>query len=171
MKKWIILASILSFFISCGDDVTVVKPIPIIEPTPIIEPVPEPIPEPIIEPEPINCCPDATALRCGDCTSENPCLIEDGVSISVSIYCSGNLYKEPYWYVKIGWGTIRVDITPADTSCCPVDDTGITIEQCSQLHKCPAVYGPDLTGWYVWGDAVNWYIYNSQHFRSYRILK
>ena len=152
MKRILITLICLFFMISCGDVNTG---------TPVI-------PEPIPVPEPTNCCPDATALRCGDCTDDHPCLTEVP---DVSVICTGNLYAEPSWNLRIKWGNAYIDVSKANVSCCPILDTGITVEECNTFHPCPALYAGGFTGWSIWGNAEgNWYINNAQY-GSFKILR
>ena len=138
------------------------------EPTP--EPTREPIPEPTPEPEPIDCCPDqASVLRCGDCTESNPCIAEE---IGIKVYCTGDTYAKPYWYMKIGWGVILIDVEPYDTSCCPAENTGICYEMCNQAELCQTLYATQPTEWFIYSDQYNnWYVYSATTYNSYRLLR
>ena len=118
--------------------------------------------------EPTDCCPDQPGtLKCGSCTYEKPCESE---YTDVSIYCTGDLYAEPYWYMKIGWGLTWIDIDPWDTSCCPVEDTGICPDQCTTTEKCAALYSGMPTEWYIYSQYGYWYVFSTRFYQSGRIF-
>jgi hypothetical protein len=85
------------------------------------------------------------------------------------IYCTGNLYPDPHWYVKINWGVIVVDIDSYDTSCCPVEQTGICPDQCPINSYCEILYGNQKTEWQLFYSSA-WYIGNKNTLMMYRVL-
>lgn len=188
MDKVILIAILFSFLIGCGDDDN--RP-----PKPQPPPAPECnytyseckegnvrtvlsvspsgcVGEPDLTctyvPPVTDCCPDQeNVLRCGSCLPDKPCLTENP---DIWLYCTGDMYAQPYWHLRLGWGVVFVDVSPPDTSCCPWQKTGICYEECNRLTPCNALYANQPTEWYVMGDyAGYWYVYSDRTYRSYRI--
>jgi hypothetical protein len=118
--------------------------------------------EPI--PEPANCCPkDENVLLCKDYRTESPYL---------AVSCN----EQGYWYLRLQdmnstWTVpLWIKLPLPDLSCCPVEKTGITPEQCAVTKACQILY-MEPTEWILYGHMGEWYIGNSKTSELYRIIR
>jgi hypothetical protein len=116
-------------------------------------------------PKPVNCCPNpAHSLLCGQCTEKNPCIV-DGIYSSkpgdIRVECSTLYQGIAQWMIRIDWGTVVIRVDRPDLSCCPIEQTGITYEECNESKMCNANYAGQPTEWYLYSDQYNnWWVNN-----------
>jgi hypothetical protein len=163
LKYFLSILFCFFLFTGCGGDGNGHHTSPQPSPVPIPEPIPEPNPEPTPIPEPVNCCPNpAHSLLCGQCTEKNPCIV-DGIYSSkpgdIRVECSTLYQGIAQWMIRIDWGTVVIRVDRPDLSCCPIEQTGITYEECNESKMCNANYAGQPTEWYLYSDQYNnWWV-------------
>jgi hypothetical protein len=115
-------------------------------------------------PEPENCCPKGeNVLLCKDYETKSPLL---------TVQCN----EKGYWYLSVkdansNWKVpLWIKLPLPDLSCCPIEKTGLTPEQCAVNKQCSAYYA-EPTEWTLFSTVEGWYIGNSKTSDSYRIIR
>lgn len=123
---------------------------------------PEPTPEP--DPEPTECCPKGeNVLLCKDYETESPLL---------TIQCN----EKGYWYLSVkdadsNWKVpLWIKLPLPDLSCCPIEKTGITPDQCAGTKACQ-VYYAQPTDWTLYSTEDGWYVGNTRTTYSYKVIR
>ncbi len=137
---------------------------------PVTPPVTPPVVEPPVTPPPVvNTCPEiAGALKCTDCLESKKCATDNP---KVWVWCSGQLYKEVYWYMKVDWSDLHIQVPARAGESCPWDKARVAPTDCTQDKPCVAKY-MQPTEWSLYGTPEGkWWVYNSKTLKRYMVRK